>query len=67
MSSIFWSEVYPLVIKHGWKIPECFLRKITDFYGPWLPTRHGADDTGGYFSQGDYQLFFALVKLRILG
>ena len=36
----------PLLIKAGWKINEhprtewrCIARKITDFYGPWLPSR----------------------------
>ena len=42
---------YPLVSSNmaGWKIPELnggFLaRKITYFYGPWLPARLVTDDT----------------------
>ena len=42
--------VYPPVIKHGnGKSPlnGGFDRKIMDFYDPWLPARHGADETGG--------------------
>ena len=34
---------YPLIIQHGWKIPELnggSIRKIIDFYGPWLPACH---------------------------
>ena len=39
------------VIKHGngqSPMNGGFDRKITGFYGPWLPARHVTDDTGGY-------------------
>ena len=37
----------------GWKILyqwRFIARNITYFYGPWLPARHGADETGGEIS-----------------